>query len=52
MPLARAERISGAYSTLNQKEKFFFFDSLGIDGLRNFKKLWKNLLWDRANDQG
>ena len=33
MPLARAEHIGGAYSTLNLRLTFFSF---GIDGLKNF----------------
>ena len=36
MPLARAERIGGTYSTLNQKQSFFSSISFGIDALKNF----------------
>ena len=34
MPLARAERIGGTYSTLNQKQTFFSLISFGIDALK------------------
>ena len=54
MSLARAERIDGAYSTLNQS-RHFFFDSFGIDGLKNFiiqeARKAKKLIWNQANDQ-
>ena len=36
MSLLRMDRICGAYSTLNLKLTFFFFDSFGIGGLKNF----------------
>ena len=54
MFLARAERIDGAYSTLNQS-RHFFFDSFGIDGLKNFiiqeARKAKKLIWNQANDE-
>ena len=34
-PVAREERTGGAYSTLNFGD-IFFFDSFGLDGLKNF----------------
>ena len=47
MPLARAEHTGGAYSTLNQKQTFFFFDSFGIDGfiIQDDRKVIEKILF-------